>query len=88
MKLAFSTLGCPDWTLKYSVDQAKKFGFQAIEIRGIKECLRADTIEELLPENLEASLRYADENIWLTQKMMAVLRIVKNVFDFSIKNSC
>ena len=62
MKLAFSTLGCPDWTLKYSVDQAKKLGFRAIEIRGIKECLRADTIEELLPENLEASLRYADEN--------------------------
>ena len=62
MKLAFSTLGCPDWSLKYSIEQAKKFGFHAIEIRGIKDCLRADTIEELLPENREESLKYLKEN--------------------------
>lgn len=62
MKLAFSTLGCPDWSLRYSVEQAKKYGFQAVEIRGIKDCLRADTIKELLPENREESLKYAKEN--------------------------
>ena len=62
MKLAFSTLGCPDWSLKYSVEQAKKYGFQAVEIRGIKDCLRADTISELLPESREESLQYAGEN--------------------------
>ena len=61
MKLAFSTLGCPGWSLKYSVEQAEKYGFQAIEIRGIRDCLRADTIEELLPESREESLRYAKE---------------------------
>ena len=48
MKLAFSTLGCPEWSLKYSVTQAKKYGFQAVEIRGIKDCLRADSIKVLL----------------------------------------
>ncbi|MCR5782487.1 MAG: sugar phosphate isomerase/epimerase [Clostridia bacterium] len=62
MKLAFSTLGCPDWSLRYAVDQAKKLGFQAIEIRGIRDRLRTDEIEELLPENRSASLQYAKEN--------------------------
>ena len=62
MKLAFSTLGCPDWSLKYAVGQAKKLGYQAIEIRGIKDRLRSDTIEELLPENRAAALRYAKKN--------------------------
>ena len=35
MKIAFSTLGCPDfsWTDIYSV--AKDFGFDGIEIRGL-----------------------------------------------------
>lgn len=61
MKLAFSTLGCPDWSLKYAVEQAEKLGFQSIEIRGIRDNLRADTIEELLPDNREKSLRYAEE---------------------------
>ena len=62
MKLAFSTLGCPDWSLRYAVEQAKILGFQAVEIRGIKDCLRSDTIEELLPENRAASLQFAKEH--------------------------
>lgn len=62
MKLAFSTLGCPDWTLKHAIGQAKNLGVQAIEIRGIRDRLRSDTIEELLPEHRAAILRYAGEN--------------------------
>ena len=62
MKLAFSTLGCPDWSLKYATEQAQALGFKAIEIRGVRDRLRSDTIEELLPENRAAVLRYAKEN--------------------------
>ncbi|MBQ6066295.1 MAG: sugar phosphate isomerase/epimerase [Clostridia bacterium] len=62
MKLSFSTLGCPDWSLRYAVEQAKTLGFQAVEIRGIGDSLRSDTIEELLPENRAASLQFAKEN--------------------------
>ena len=61
MKLAFSTLGCPDWSLKHAAEQARELGFQAIEIRGVKNCLRADTIEELRPENRSDALRRARE---------------------------
>ena len=59
MKLAFSTLGCPDWSLQYAIEQAQKLGFAAVEIRGVKDRLRSDTIEELLPENRAATLAYA-----------------------------
>ena len=59
MKLAFSTLGCPDWSLKYAVEQAKKLGYRGIEIRGIGDALHADDIEELRPGNRAHALQYA-----------------------------
>lgn len=62
MKLAFSTLGSPRWSLKHAVEQAKNMGYGAVEIRGIKDRLRSDTIEELLPENRPGILEYARDN--------------------------
>ncbi|MFT3952202.1 MAG: sugar phosphate isomerase/epimerase [Oscillospiraceae bacterium] len=35
MKLAFSTLGCPDWTLGEIFSAAKDLSFDGVEIRGI-----------------------------------------------------
>ena len=35
MKLAFSTLGCPDWTVEQAIKAAVNYGFQGIELRGI-----------------------------------------------------
>jgi sugar phosphate isomerase/epimerase len=34
-KLSFSTLGCPDWTWEQILENASKWGFSAIELRGI-----------------------------------------------------
>jgi len=36
MKFAFSTLGCPDWPVEKIVSEAKRLGFDGVEIRGIK----------------------------------------------------
>ena len=36
MKLAFSTLGCSNWSIDEVVNSAKKYGFEGVEIRGIK----------------------------------------------------
>ena len=36
MKLAFSTLGCPDWTVGQAIEAAVNYGFQGIELRGFK----------------------------------------------------
>ncbi len=61
MKISFSTLGCPDWSLKQAIDYAAETGFDGIEIRGIKEHLRADEIYELSDEKRESTLLYAKE---------------------------
>jgi len=36
LKLAFSTLGCPDWSLSQIVDFAKSHGYTGLELRGIR----------------------------------------------------
>ncbi|MDR1639948.1 MAG: sugar phosphate isomerase/epimerase [Clostridiales bacterium] len=38
-RLAFSTLGCPGWSLEEIADNAAAMGFSAIELRGVKEDL-------------------------------------------------
>ena len=35
MKLAFSTLGCPDWHLVAIIGAARKFGYEGIELRAL-----------------------------------------------------
>ncbi len=39
MKLAFSTLGCPDWGLNTMTDAARKFGYEGIELRALSGSL-------------------------------------------------
>jgi sugar phosphate isomerase/epimerase len=53
MKLSFSTLGCPEWSLPDIISTAKDFGYDGIEIRGVKNELRAPKIREFLPENAQ-----------------------------------
>src|SRR5689334_1769067 len=33
MKLAFTTLACPGWTLEQAVDAAQRYGYEGIELR-------------------------------------------------------
>jgi len=37
MKLSFTTLGCPNWTLQEIVKNASQMGFDGIEFRGIRD---------------------------------------------------
>jgi len=39
MKLAFSTLGCPRWSLERVIRAAGEYGFQGIEVRGLQDDL-------------------------------------------------
>ena len=43
-KLTFSTLCCPDWDLESILDHAAKFGFQAVDFRGIGPTLDVTTL--------------------------------------------
>ena len=49
MKLAFTTLGCPDWTFAQILDNAQKMGFKGIEIRGIEGEMNVAKIKYFQP---------------------------------------
>lgn len=36
MKIAFSTLGCPDWSLRRAIDMARREGYDGIELRFVE----------------------------------------------------
>ena len=59
MKLAFSTLGCPDWTFDEVLDRAAALGFQAIELRGVNGKMRADEMDVFFPENRAETMKKA-----------------------------
>lgn len=64
MKLAFSTLGCPDWTFDEVLDRAEAMGYQAIELRGVNGKMRADEMDVFFPENRAATMKkVADHNL-------------------------
>ena len=52
MKLAFSTLGCPDWSWEEILATAKDMGFDAVEIRGIAKEIYAPAIPVFAPERI------------------------------------
>ena len=57
MKLAFSTLGCPDWSFEETVNHAAEMGFDAIELRGVEGEMRADRMALFQPERRAETLR-------------------------------
>jgi len=48
-KLAFSTLGCPNWTIEQVGEAARRYGYDGIEVRLLDG--------ELLPPDLDAAGR-------------------------------
>ena len=61
MKLAFSTLGCPQWSLEQIMDTAVQCGYEGIELRGIQGGMNPNEIICLQPENREETLRALKE---------------------------
>jgi len=55
LKISFSTLGCPGWTWNEIVSMAKDFGYDGIEVRGIKNELYVPKVKAFLPESIEAT---------------------------------
>ncbi len=56
MKLAFSTLGCPNWTFSEIFATAKDLGFDGVEIRGIGKEIFAPDIAEFSDSKIDATL--------------------------------
>lgn len=65
LPLAFSTLGCPDWTLAQILETAVSQGYQAVEIRGLGQQLALPQCPEFsTPERITQTRRqFADRNL-------------------------
>ena len=61
MKLAFSTLGCPDWDLETIIGAARKFGYAGIELRAIAGSLDLLSREEFTAPQLAGTKAYLQD---------------------------
>jgi sugar phosphate isomerase/epimerase len=55
MKIAFSTLGCPDWSWDDMLATAKDLGFDGIELRGIENEIYVPKAKPFSAANLKAT---------------------------------
>ena len=60
MKLAFSTLGCPEWTWTEIYTMAYDLGYSGIEIRGLGEEIMAARAKPFLPGEIERTSEMLD----------------------------
>ena len=64
MKLAFSTLGCPNWDLVAIISAARKFGYDGIELRALAGSLDLLSRAEFnAPQLARTKACFADEGI-------------------------
>lgn len=61
LKLAFSTLGCPDWTWSEIYSMAADLGYSGIEIRGLGDEIMASRAKPFLPGEVENTIRTLDK---------------------------
>ena len=66
MKLAFSTLGCPQWDLKRIAQAARDYGYAAIELRAVGGELDLLKRPEFQPGTVETTRR------WLADQTLSV----------------
>ena len=62
MKLAFSTLGCPEWSVEQILGAASECEYGAIELRGIQKGMEPEDMACFSPENREKTLEAFAQN--------------------------
>lgn len=60
MKLGFSTLGSPAWTLEQVVTGGNRYGFDGVELRMIRGEVELRKLPEFAPSNLESARRLVE----------------------------
>ena len=64
LPLGFSTLGCPQWSLKQILEFAEQHDFAAIELRGLQDTIDITRHADLAPERLpDLKTRLADRGL-------------------------
>lgn len=59
--IAFSTLGCPAWSLEQILDAAREYGYDALELRGLQDEMDLPLAPPFLLENRPATRQRIDE---------------------------
>jgi sugar phosphate isomerase/epimerase len=62
MKLAFSTLGCPNWDLNQIADAARRFGYDAVELRAVEGDLDLLNRPEFQKSELAITRRWFEDH--------------------------
>ena len=63
MKLAFTTLGCPDWDISTIISKALEYGFDGVDFRGYMGNLNLYEIPEFTTDILSTAHRFTDAGI-------------------------
>lgn len=58
MKLAFSTLGCPEWNLAEVIAGARKYGYDGVELRALRGSLDLPGRDEFAAERITTTREY------------------------------
>jgi sugar phosphate isomerase/epimerase len=56
MKIAFSTLACPNWSWEQIIDNAARLGYHGIELRGVEGEMVLPKARPFLPEAIEQTM--------------------------------
>ena len=82
MKLSFSTLGAPDWSMDDILKYAGQYGFDGVGFRGVKGQMDLPKIPEFLPENRKATLkRFRDAGIDIMMMLTGAKFVQKDKAD-------
>lgn len=63
MKLSFTTLGCPGWTLRQVVENAASMGYQGVDFRGLLEDIDISKRPEFSTGLSETKRMFADHGV-------------------------
>lgn len=101
MKIAFSTLGCPDWTWSEIFATAKDMNFDGIEVRGVANEIYVPKAKRFTSEKIDATIeKLKDSNMTIpmltsgasfgesSAKAISALKEAKEYIDIASKLSC
>jgi sugar phosphate isomerase/epimerase len=63
MKLSFTTLGCPDWTLRQIVENAAQMGYDGVDLRGLQDEIDVSKTPEFTTQLNETKALFADHGV-------------------------
>ncbi|MFW5856153.1 MAG: sugar phosphate isomerase/epimerase family protein [Bacillota bacterium] len=63
MKLAFTTLGCPDWDLETIINNAAKYGYDGVDFRGYQGEMDIYRLSEFSSNSQDTYARFKDAGL-------------------------